>query len=92
MKLSGTWVLLFLCALPSTAQELEPGAYSVSPVGVNILVASYNFSGGDVTFDPALPVEDAEATIHTTVFAYVRSVNVFGRSGKTPLSPPCPPP
>jgi hypothetical protein len=62
-------------------QELEPGAYSISPVGVNILVATYNFSGGDVTFDPALPVENAEASIHSASLAYVRSVNVFGRSG-----------
>ena len=88
MKLWWTWALLFASALPSAAQELEPGAYSVSPVGVNFLVATYNFSGGDVTFDPALPVEDAEATIHTTVFAYVRSVNVFGRSGNVGIVAP----
>jgi hypothetical protein len=76
-----SWVLLLACAAPSAGQELEPGAYSISPVGVNILVATYNFSGGDVTFDPALPVENAEASIHSAAFAYVRSVNLFGRSG-----------
>lgn len=76
-----SWALLFACAAPSVGQELEPGAYSISPVGVNILVATYNFSGGDVTFDPALPVENAEASIHSASLAYVRSVNVFGRSG-----------
>jgi hypothetical protein len=81
MRLRWTWVLLSALALRSEAQELEPGAYSISPVGVNILVATYNWSGGDLAFDPALPVEDAEASINTAVAAYVRSVNVFGRSG-----------
>jgi len=88
MRLSWTWALLFACAVPSAGQELEPGAYSVSPIGLNFLVATYNFSGGDVTFDPALPVEDAEATINTTVIAYVRSVNVFGRSGNVGIVAP----
>jgi hypothetical protein len=55
---------------------------------VNILVATYNFSGGDVTFDPTLPIENADATIHTAVTAYVRSVSVFGRSGNVGLVVP----
>lgn len=88
MKLGWTGVLVVASALPLAAQELEPGAYSVSPVGVNFLVATYNLSGGDVTFDPALPVENAEATIHTAVFAYVRSVGVFGRSGNVAIVAP----
>lgn len=88
MKLWWTGILVAASALPLAGQELEPGAYSVSPVGVNFLVATYNFSGGDLTFDPALPIEDAEATIHTTVFAYVRSVNVFGRSGNVAIVAP----
>jgi hypothetical protein len=88
MKHRWTGLFLLAFALPSVAQELEPGAYSVSPVGVNILVATYNLSGGDLTFDPALPVEDAEATINAAVAAYVRSVNVFGRSGNVGILVP----
>ena len=88
MKLRSTCVLLCAIALPSEAQELEPGAYSISPVGLNILVATYNWSGGDLTFDPALPVEDAEATINTAVAGYVRAVNVFGRSGNVGIVVP----
>jgi hypothetical protein len=72
-------ILVF--ALPASAQELEPGAYSVSPAGVNILVASYNFSGGDISFDPTLPIEDAEAVLNSAGLGYVRSLSVFGRSG-----------
>jgi hypothetical protein len=80
MKHPWTTVLLFGLALPSNAQELEPGAYSVSPIGANILVATNAIAGGDVTFDPSLPVEDAKATINTIVIAYVRSLDFFGRS------------
>jgi hypothetical protein len=88
MRLRWTWALLWAFALPSEAQELEPGAYSVSPVGLNIFLVTYSWSGGDLTFDPALPVEDAEATINTAVAAYVRSVNVFGRSGNVGMIVP----
>jgi hypothetical protein len=35
---------------------------------------------GDVSFDPTLPIEDATATLHTTVLGYVRATGVVGRS------------
>jgi hypothetical protein len=88
MKVAQVWILVLGAATASFGQELEPGAYSVSPVGVNILVLTYNFSGGDVTFDPALPLEDAEATIQASVLAYVRSVDFFGRSGNIAIAVP----
>jgi hypothetical protein len=72
--------LLIATALPLCGQELEPGAYSVSPVGVNIIVLTNSLLGGDVTFAPTLPVEDAKATINTTGLAYVRSIDFLGRS------------
>ena len=62
------------------AQELEPGAYTVSPVGINLLNLSYGFNTGDVTFDPSLPVEEASARIHSVSFAVGRSINLAGRS------------
>jgi hypothetical protein len=55
---------------------------------VNFLVVSNNFSGGDVTFDPALPVEDASATINTTALVYVRTMHFFGRSGNASVALP----
>ena len=77
-----------VCWQPVFAQELEPRAYSVSPVGVNILVLSYMNSQGDVVFDPTLPVEDATATINTAVLGYVRSVDFFGRSANVAVQIP----
>jgi hypothetical protein len=62
------------------AQELEPGAYTVSPVGVNVFNLGYVFNDGDVAFDPSLPIEDGSATIHTTILSYGRSMDLAGRS------------
>jgi hypothetical protein len=64
----------------AAGQELEPGAYTVSPVGINVLNVGYVLNDGDVTFDPSLPIEDGSATIHTTSISYARSVNIAGRS------------
>ena len=64
----------------ASAQELEPGAYTVSPVGINLLNAGYVFNTGDVNFDPSLPIEDAKATVHTVTLSYARSIDLGGRS------------
>ncbi|MGD8329709.1 MAG: transporter [Acidobacteriota bacterium] len=81
-------VALLAGAAPALAQELEPRAYSISPVGVNIVVAGYTYNSGDVTFAPALPVEDASAHINTGVLAYVRTLGLLGRSSSIAVSIP----
>ncbi len=74
-------ILLGISLSGSTiAQELEPGAYTVSPVGVNVFNLGYVFNDGDVTFDPSLPIEDGSATIHSTILSYGRSMDLAGRS------------
>jgi hypothetical protein len=70
-------VLLPVCA---SAQDLTPGAYWPLPVRINILTFINSFNWGDVTFDPALPVDDANARINTTVVAYTRTLAIAGRS------------
>lgn len=64
----------------TSAQELEPGAYWPLPRGLNIFTVVEGVSWGDVTFDPALPVEDASANISTTAFAFTRAFGLAGRS------------
>jgi Putative MetA-pathway of phenol degradation len=73
--------LAFFLARPASAQELEPGAYTVSPVGVNFIGASYALNRGDVTFDPSLPIEQAHAAIDMFSISYGRAINAAGRSG-----------
>jgi Putative MetA-pathway of phenol degradation len=64
------------------AQELEPRAYSNVPVGLNFFIAGYNYSVGGVLFDPAVPLENASITTHSSLFAYARSIKVGKISGK----------
>ena len=80
MRTFAALLALALAAAPAAAQELEPGAYTVSPVGVNVLNLGYVFNDGDIAFDPSLPIEQGSATIHTASVAYARSVDLAGRS------------
>ena len=67
---------------PAFAQDMEPRAYSRVPVGMNFAVAAYAYSEGGLATDPAVPLEDAELTIHSAILAYARSFGLFGKSCK----------
>lgn len=63
-------------------QDLEPRAYANTPPGLNFLIAGYGYLTGGVATDPALPLQNAHLQVHSTVLAYARSLDVWGRSGK----------
>jgi hypothetical protein len=63
-------------------QDLEPRTYANTPIGLNFLIAGYGHLEGGVATDPALPIENTQVEVHSTVFAYVRSLEVFGKSAK----------
>lgn len=78
-------VLVLALAASATgtrAQDIEPRAYSNTPIGVNFLIASYIYSEGGVATDPALPLQNANLKTQATVLAYARSLDVWGQSGK----------
>ena len=75
-------------SLPVASQELEPGAYKVVPVNANLFQVGYSLAIGDVSFTPALPVEDAEATINTMMVTYARTLGIFGRSANLAIVAP----
>ena len=76
--------LVFALSLvpPASAQELEPRAYANAPVDLNFVLAGYAYSQGDVVFDASSPITDAEVRVHAALLAYVRTLDVWGRSGK----------
>jgi len=86
MDSSARWfailVLWVLASGPGQAQELEPRALTNVPVGTNFLLVGYAYANGNILLDPAVDIEDLNADLHTFVGAYVRSVSVFGLSGK----------
>lgn len=64
------------------AEDLEPRSYANTPVGINFLLMGYSDLHGNVTANPSVPLEDAKLNIKTVVFAFARSLDVWGRSGK----------
>ncbi len=82
MRLTGAIVIgaLLAFSLPSVGQELEPAAYKVVPINVNLFQVGYILAVGDVNFTPALPVEDVEATINSMTVMLGRTLGIFGRS------------
>jgi hypothetical protein len=72
----------------SHAQELEPGAYAVAPVGLNVVVVANTFSFGDIAFDPSGPIDEARSRINATALGYIRAVNLAGRSGQIAVAVP----
>ena len=69
-------------AVGSGAQELEPGAYTAAPVGLRVVVIANTFSFGDISFDPSGPIDQARSRINATALAYMRALNLAGRSGQ----------
>ena len=65
-----------------SAQDLEPRAYSNSPVGTNFVILGYGYATGTVLTDPSLPIENVSNESHIGILAYARVLNVFGKSAK----------
>ena len=68
------------CPAAALAQELEPRAYSASPVGANFAVLGYSWSGGEVLLDASLPVSDVEARIDSLSAGYSRTFGLAGHA------------
>ena len=60
-RTAGIVFLAMLVSARAPAQDLEPKAYSASPIGTVFLVAGAARSSGSVLTDPTLPLKDAEA-------------------------------
>ncbi len=77
-----------LCAAAARAQDLEPRAYTNTPVGLNFAIAGYAWTNGEVGVNSSIPLRDAKLQTDTAVFAYSRSLDVFGTSGKIDVTLP----
>jgi hypothetical protein len=76
------FALLVLFSARVHAQDLEPRAYSNSPVGLNFAVAGYAYAQGDVLTDPSLPLENVTNNSHVGVFGYATTFRAFTQTGK----------
>jgi hypothetical protein len=86
------WMTTLLLAVVVTpvarAQDLEPRAYSASPVGTNFAVINYSRLNGDVLTDPSLPIKNVEAKIDLYVIGYVRTFGIAGHTASAGLVVP----
>jgi hypothetical protein len=64
------------------AQDLEPRLYTNVPVGMNFLGAGYAYSDGNVLFDPAVALENAQIELDGPALGYGRSIGFGPFSGK----------
>lgn len=75
-----TWLVLGLWTAAGTAQELTPRAYWPAPKGLQVVILGYNYSTGDVVTDPSLPVVGVDSDIHLGLLAYLRTLDLWGRT------------
>jgi hypothetical protein len=71
--------LVLLTCAPAFAQEMEPKAYSASPIGATFFVASLARSTGSVVLDPSIPLTDVDATINGAFFGVGTTFDMFGK-------------
>jgi hypothetical protein len=77
-----------LASQRASAQEIEPRAYSPSPIGVTFVLAGVSRSEGGILTDPSLPVDDVEATIDAGVAGVGHTFSLFGRSASAAIAVP----
>lgn len=71
-------MLVLAGAVSAAAQELEPRAYSPSPVGTTFLLVGIGRSAGDISFDSTIPI-DGNAILYFPTLAIGRTFGLFGR-------------
>ncbi len=84
-------ILAMLLLLPVTeafSQDLEPRRWTPLPPGINVIGAGIVGTEGDVFFDPALQVENAEVDANTIAVSYVRSFRLLGRLARFDVAVP----
>ena len=81
-----TVLLIFGVAISSAnATDIDPRAYSNIPTNLNFVVVGYSNIKGNIAFAPAVPIKNAKLETHSAVFAYVRSLDFWGKSGKVDI-------
>ena len=61
------------------AQDLEPRAYSPSPVGTSFVGFSFVRSSGDISFDPTIPITNAHAGLNASAMGVGQTIGLLGR-------------
>jgi hypothetical protein len=83
MRRPNAWLLsvpfVLGIAAPGAAQDLEPRAYSPSPIGTTFVVVSATRSAGGVFTDTSSPITDVEATVGVLGLALGHTFSLAGK-------------
>jgi hypothetical protein len=73
--------LAALVAFPvfTGAQELDPRAYSASPIGTTFSMLGFSNTNGDVVFDPSSVISDVHANVNAATLSAGRAFDLAGR-------------
>lgn len=77
-----TILVLFSTLSPLAAQELDPRRWSHLPINTNFFGSAYAYTEGDISFDPALLLEDVEVSLDTVAFAYIRAFRLYQKTAR----------
>jgi hypothetical protein len=80
---TGRFILALLAAglaTSSSAQDLAPRAYLVTPVHSNAITLTWSCYSGGLELNNVVPISNATGTYTVPVFSLYHSLNFFGRS------------
>jgi hypothetical protein len=83
-----TVVFLLLAATRAQGQDIEPRRWTPLPPGMNVFGAGIVATEGDVFFDPALQIENAEVEAEVVGVSYVRSFTLAGKLARFDVAVP----
>ena len=79
---AGSLLTLMLLAFSAEAQELEPRAFSPSPVGTTFVLGGFGKSEGGILFDPALDIDNAQADLWVATVGAGYTFRLAGRQAR----------
>ena len=81
-------IALTVISLPIFAQQLEPKAYSPSPIGLNFVGVGTGYSAGGVVTDVSSPIQNIDAEVLSAIPYYARTFGLFGRLANASVAVP----
>jgi hypothetical protein len=79
---------VLLMARLAGAQELNPRAYLITPVGTNVVNLGYSHLAGALDLSGAAPITDAKASADLAALGLYHSLDFFGRSANVAVAIP----
>jgi len=80
--------LLLFAGTDAFAQDMQPRRWTHLPVDTNVADVTYAYSTGELHFDPALRIENAEVDLHTVLATYNRYFGVGDMTARADLQIP----